>query len=279
MKNILVPIDFSDCSMNALKYAANLAAEIKANIDVVHAFRLPSAGGTPVIWDLEETLRTERELEMEEVLGPLRESHPTVDFGSSIIHGLTSHIILEMLENKSYDLIVMGTTGATGIKEVFIGSTTASLIDKLNIPLFVIPESSVYENIENFFVASDLERIIEHSNIQIVKDLASSYEACIRLLAIKEKVDHFEYEKDVKSLEVLIDLESELAQYNYTTEIVQKDNLADLEKSILDYSNESNSVLVLVHRKRSLFMRIFGHSFSKKFAMHATSPLLILQDT
>jgi nucleotide-binding universal stress UspA family protein len=278
MKKLLVPIDFSDCSMNALDYASNMANEINAEVDIVHAFRLPSAGGTPVIWDLEDSLRTERELEMEEVMSSLLVKYPNVHFSSTIVHGLTSHIIIELLENDNYSMVVMGTTGATGLKEVFFGSTTASLIDKMKTPLFVIPKSAKYESILNFIIATDLNRIIKPSKLKLIKELATSYKACIKILSFKEKLDHFEYEKDVKSLEVLIELESELAQYDYFTEVLQKENFADLEKSIFDYSNESNAVLVLIHRRKSLFRRIFGHSFSKEFAMHATNPILILQD-
>ena len=278
MKKLLVPIDYSDCSVNALDYAANLAKNFNASVHVLHVFRLPSAGGTPIIWDMEVTLQKERENEMNATLRAFKEKYADVKFTSSVTLGLASHVIIESLEEGDYDLLVMGTTGATGLKEMFIGSTTASLIDKVNTPLFVVPESSKYENIESFILTSDLDRIIEESKLEIVKNLASSYNACIKVLSVKDKLDHFDYEEDVKSLEVLIELESDLADTDYTTEIIEKTDFADLEDAMFDYSNESNSVLVLIHRKRSFFKRIFGQSYSKKFAMHATNPILILQD-
>ncbi|CAN5532599.1 hypothetical protein BH23BAC1_BH23BAC1_33470 [soil metagenome] len=79
--------------------------------------------------------------------------------------GLLDENIKALSEELDIDLVVMGTTGATGLKEVFLGSNTSHAIENLDCPVLAIPEHTKFSPINKIFYATDFqsEDIENHS--------------------------------------------------------------------------------------------------------------------
>lgn len=138
VSNILSPVDFSEASDTAVKYARELALTYGAQITLLHAVEevmYPSAYG----------------MEMADVPGPevidrveaglanmAREEigyeHVTVD--TSI--GYAPSSILDYCEENDVDLIVIATHGRSGLERLLLGSVTERVVRRASVPVFVV---------------------------------------------------------------------------------------------------------------------------------------------
>lgn len=141
MKKILVPCDFSKPAINAYRFALDIAAQSKGLIHLLHVVELPIMHDTvlmPVL-NFEEALLKELKEKAEERFAKITEKYKAdrvktifkVDFG-----GVTQ-MIQDYIEKESIDLVVMGSHGASGIRELFIGSNAERLVRNSPVPVLV----------------------------------------------------------------------------------------------------------------------------------------------
>jgi nucleotide-binding universal stress UspA family protein len=135
---ILVPVDFSDCAMNALEYAVLVAQRAKASLRVLHVLE-------PVSYGLDFTLShaTQREAaragmteRLTNLVTALHRGGLTADF--QLRGGLPSDSILEAAAASEADLIVMGTHGRRGLSHAFWGSVAESVLRKSPCPVLAV---------------------------------------------------------------------------------------------------------------------------------------------
>jgi len=141
LKQILVPIDFSDCSKKALQYALPLAKEHQAALTLLYvvppAYGAGEYGGIDYA-QLEASMREggERELAklaVDEVRGEVT-ADTLVRIGSPAVN------IIEVARSLPADLIVISTHGRTGLKHVLLGSVAEHVVQRAPCPVFVVRE-------------------------------------------------------------------------------------------------------------------------------------------
>lgn len=137
-RRILVPLDFSDCSIEALEYAALVAQRAKASLRLLHVLE-------PVSYGLDFTLLhvAKREEVQERLTARLRglasalqSVHVTADF--QLRGGLPADSILDAAKAEPADLIVMGTHGRRGLSHTFWGSVAESVLRKAHCPVLTV---------------------------------------------------------------------------------------------------------------------------------------------
>jgi universal stress protein A len=142
IKQILVPIDFSECSSEALKYASNLASDTGAQLTILHVDELldatipsipPVEGGyfLEAAWDAERR-------EVREMLVQTIPANANVKYEHQYLRGLPQHEILEFADRQPVDLIVMGSHGRRGISRLLMGSVAEAVMRKANCPILVV---------------------------------------------------------------------------------------------------------------------------------------------
>jgi universal stress protein A len=143
VRQILVPLDFSDCSTFALRYAANLAGQMNASLILVH---VASPLLTPpemeyVHLDLRK-FRAEVEKHASAKLAALaqKEIPATVPTSPIVRHGTPWEEITQTAKERKADLIVIGTRGYTGIKQMVLGSTAEKVVRYAGCPVLVVRE-------------------------------------------------------------------------------------------------------------------------------------------
>jgi nucleotide-binding universal stress UspA family protein len=275
MKSILVPTDFSECSRNAMNYAMNLSKVFDCNITLLNAYHIPSAGILTVNWSLEDELKKDRVSQFLQIKQDLIKELPSAEIHtvSSLGFGVTS--IIDELKRRDYDLVVMGTKGASKLKGVFMGSITATLIGKTKVPIMAIPEETSYVVPETFTLASDLKKLTDYSNLNFIAHLATQFKSNIEVVKIAEGAENNSTKETTESLEESYKLKESMGKLSYKLQIIDTN---DIEKEILKITKSPKNVLTIIHRDRSFFGRVFHISLSKKLAMHSKTPLLILQD-
>ncbi|MFO7744458.1 MAG: universal stress protein [Psychroflexus sp.] len=162
MKRILVPTDFSQQADNALKVAAQIAKKYDGEIFLLHLLDLP----LQLIDPLNEGVGSE----LPEALFFMKFAHKkfteTFSKFSDHLKGIKVHETVEFDEafdgimtiSKKYDcdIIVMGSNGSEGLKEIFVGSNTEKVVRYSEIPVLVIKEEMSTFKIGSFIFVSNL---------------------------------------------------------------------------------------------------------------------------
>ena len=186
IENILVPVDFSDCSNNALHHAIQLASLTQAQLTLLHCYRvhIPAA---EITIDLEPELALEYQKNAEKNFSRLRE---TTNGLSSVPHQEIIKInfirdgILQTIEEVNADLIVMGTKGADNRIDAFFGSNTYSTIKKSKIPVLAIPDEAKFKPVEKLLFASDFKHLEDLHRLDIIKTLAGLFNTKVEILHV-----------------------------------------------------------------------------------------------
>ena len=138
LARILVPVDFSDCSLDALEYAAVVAQQAKASLMLLHVLE-------PVSYGLDFTLGHSRTREqvretwtkrLEELASPYHHLHIPIE--SQLRGGVPADSILDSSQILPCDLIVMGTHGRRGISHAFSGSVAEAVLRKALCPVLTV---------------------------------------------------------------------------------------------------------------------------------------------
>jgi nucleotide-binding universal stress UspA family protein len=157
MKKILVPSDFSATSIQAFKFAANIARKSKGEIVLLHIVELPVLLHGPVpINALEKSyLKQIKERATSSVAKMVEKWAKGIKVSFVLDHGEVNHMITRNIKKHKIDLIVMGTHGASGIREFFIGSNAEKIVRFSSVPVITV-KKRFKNSIKNIVFATDL---------------------------------------------------------------------------------------------------------------------------
>ena len=197
MKTILIPTDFSVPADYAIRYATALAKQFNSSLILYHAFIPFKSGFYSYSQSAKENLETENTLikRLERIKNKLLKTDKALSVSVHVDRGPESILLAAFCKKKKIDLVVMGTTGATGLKEVIMGSFTADTISKAPCPVLAIPRGCQYKTPEKITFASDYHK----GDVRAIRFLAEwnlPFNAQINILHIDdEESDGSEAEK------------------------------------------------------------------------------------
>ena len=181
--------------------------------------------------------------------------------------------ILFYIEEYNADLVVMGTEGATGLKEIFLGSVASKVIREAVCPVIIVPEKSKETSYEKIVYATSL--IADDKGVlNYLKGLAKDFKA---------KLECIHVEKGIETNKKFEDFAQNYKEENGNNndiefKIITKQEEEKIEDVLLSYIEDNpSSLLVMLRRERDFMQRLFGYSVTKKMAYHAESPLLIMK--
>ena len=273
MKKIIVPTDFSSAAKNALDYAIKLAKSYQAEIYLLNAFSMPHSGSAVMI-DVSDVLKKDSTDKLEEEVARVENSLEGLTLKTISHLGIVSMVISQAAEKLKADLIIMGTTGATGLKEVFVGSNTGDLIKATTLPIIAVPVESTNDTIAKVAVSVDLHHLKSNSVFDPLKDLLVESNASIKMINIADNIKSID---PVNFVDEAVDIDNMFFGVQHSFKFLEG---KDVEEEILTYTKEENiDLLVVVARKRNFFERLFHKSISKKLTMHSSVPIMILSDS
>lgn len=144
IRRILVPVDYSECSANALSYAGGLAERFNSRIEVIHVWDRPQYVAENALvtmheshGSLPELIRENAEREMQEFLDGC-ELPPAVHVTHHLVGGEPITKILECAAG-GYQLLVVGTHGRSGLRHIVLGSVAERLVQLSPVPVITVP--------------------------------------------------------------------------------------------------------------------------------------------
>jgi len=272
MKKILVPTDFSNAAKNALEYAIGIAKTFQSEIILLNAYSMPHSGSTVMI-DVSDVLKGDSVQKLKEEVDRTKDIIDGVSIHTASYNGATANTIANVANNEKVDLIIMGTTGATGLKEVFMGSNTADLIKQTAIPIIAVPNGCQNKSLSNVAMSVDLHHIKSPEVFAPLKKLLSDSNSTLTMINISDNMKSVD---PVSFVDEAVDIDNMFFGIKHTFKFLEG---ADVEEEILAFINkESIDLLTVVSRKRNFFERLFHKSMSKKLTMHSPIPILILSE-
>ena len=140
-KSILLPTDFSDESLYALSYAADLARLFNAKLYILHViYDIEKASNLhiphPSITELYKDLESQAKKNLESFGIDIKED--LKDTETVVLRGIPYEEIIKFAQGKNIDLIIIGTLPKSGIERFFVGSTTQRVIRNAPCPVLVV---------------------------------------------------------------------------------------------------------------------------------------------
>ncbi|MCJ1807136.1 MULTISPECIES: universal stress protein [Flavobacterium] len=270
MKRILVPTDFSQHAEYALKVAAQFAKKHNAEIYLLHLLELPGQGNDTVTHghDIPEIIFFKNAItnRMDDLLE--EEYLDGIEISKIIQIDHPFEGIMKTMQNNSFDLIIMGSHGASGIKEMFVGSNTEKVARNSNIPVLVIKEENTDFKVDHFVFASDFSDEIKKP-FESVALFANELEATLHLVNINTP-NNFRSTQNAQNL--MNDFASQFNINKYETHIY---NDVNVETGILNIANDLNAELIgmCTHGRKGL-AHFFNGSISESLVNHAKKPVI-----
>jgi len=272
MKRILVPIDFSDQAKYASKVAASIARKTNSEIILLHMLDIladtidPTSGsnlhgGAQNIYYMKGIKR-----EFAKFMAlPFFE-------GLNVIESVRFHKafegVIEESKEKDVDLIVMGSHGTSGLKEMLVGSNTEKVVRLSNIPVLVIKQDVDDFEVKDIVYASDLGKDSKKSLPNII-EYTKMFNAKLHLLYINT-VHNFVSTRVLN--EKIAAFTKNFDLDNYTVNVYSD---TTVEEGILNFSSEINASLIAINtHNRSGLYQLFSDNIGKDLTNHALKPVI-----
>jgi nucleotide-binding universal stress UspA family protein len=280
MKRILVPTDFSTNAYSALFYATRLFQNEECHFYILNTFDV----NTPVLTSridtskgdlLYQKLSNKSQEKLTETLHSI--VRDTEDFRHtfetiSVSKKLTD-TINKTIESKNINLVVMGTKGASGVKEVLIGSNTVKVIKKIkNCTILAVPDEFDFKKPVEIGFATDFKRLYTIASLAPLLEITAIYSSNIRVMHIheEEKLDEIQ-EHNLKNLK------ENLKGYNYCIHWIPR--YTQKAKLINEFIDQTNiDMLCMSKYRHSLMESILHEPVIKKIGFHLSIPFLVIPE-
>ena len=273
MKKIIVPVDFSKHSEYAMEAASILAKKHGAEILALHMLEMSDALLTKA--DNEQNAKAIfflklAEQKFEDFLD--KDYLKGVDVIPIVKHFKVFSEVNEVAKEHSVDLIVMGSHGASGLTEIFVGSNTERVVRHSSIPVLVVKNKPTKMDFKTVVFACDFSSEAVTAYINASK-MFNSNTTSLLLLYVNLPGESFksstEMESTVKDFLFRADGNyDKLKDVNYVADVT-------VEKGILSFAKKVNADLVAIptHGRTGL-AHFFEGSISEDLANHANLPVM-----
>lgn len=272
-QHILLPIDFSDNAWSAALYAINLFANKPCTFYFSHAWTFVNTGArTYIAPNYIDALKDASKTHLSEFRDRAKKESSNAEHEFKIIFSVDTltDSIKDAVEKYNVDLVVMGTKGATGAKEFFLGSNTVTVISRLrNCPIILVPNNYEFVTPDQIAFPSDFKRKFGEE-LRDIDTIAQLYDSIINVVHIKGKEDLSEVQQE--NLETLKDYWSEHPiNINCLPEEGSKEHV------ITNYIQEENiKFLAMISYKHDFFENLIKEPVVKNLGFHSKIPFLVI---
>lgn len=270
MKKILVPTDFSLEAENALKVASQIARRHGSEIYLLHMLEIP----------LQEIDTVNSQADVPEVMFFMRMAHQKFAdiLNSEHLKGLTVHEIVkpdgsfngisEICKEHDITMITMGSHGASGIKEMFVGSNAEKAVRNSEVPVLVIKNDHEDFSIDDIVFASDFKNDNKETYRQAT-EFATAFGAQLHLLMVNT-ASNFTTTKNANDR-----INEFIEDYSFKNFTITVYNDESVEKGVLNFSRQIDADLIGIstHGRQGI-AHFFNGSISEDLVNHANRPVI-----
>ncbi|MBC3847187.1 universal stress protein [Winogradskyella echinorum] len=273
MKKIIVPIDFSEHSEYALETAASIAKKYNSEIYVLHMLQLSNAIITASTSALNEEAVFYLKLAEQKMESFLDKPYlEGVNVIPVVKHFMVFKEINELVKAHDADLIVMGSHGASGAKEVLLGSNAEKVVRHAEIPVLIVKHNPILVEFDTVVFASDFTEESVESYLR-AKSVFDKLDAKIHLVYVNTPNNGFKSSTEIDRLisKFLKMAEGNLDKFKEVTVVSDY----SIEQGILNFADVAGADLIAVatHGRKGL-AHFFAGSISEDVTNHSTLPVM-----
>jgi len=278
MKRILIPTDFSHNAWNAIEYTLAFFGKKPVHIYLYHisySGRVNDGDDlyTSGVSIIDKAAKTKLK-QLSDLRRKIETLYPRTKavIDVRVVNSLFIEGIKSAVEELNIDLIVMGTKGASGLKEVTIGSHTGAVITRVKCPVLVIPERAIFENPKNIVLPTDFNMIYKQRIFDTLFDVSDAHDSSIKVLRVanNEYPLNAEQEKNRNFLRDILDKRS------FSFHCIKSPRLEEGLQSFIDLMDVQ--IIAMVAKNLNFFQRLLFKPTVAKISYHTEIPFLVLHE-
>ncbi|KAB5484781.1 MULTISPECIES: universal stress protein [Flagellimonas] len=279
-KQVVLPTDFSKNAWNAIVYALTLFKDVPCDFFLLNAFQVGTSGLSTRMGQANDTrlfhlLKEQSERDLEKVLQQVKEmdGNPEHTFETLSIADNLVNAIGRTVYNKGMDYIIMGTKGATGLKEVFMGSNTYKIIKEIDFcPIIAVPEDFKSEgDIDTILLATGYEHLFEAYELRPLLQIAKLHGSKISITLVGNLEELTPEQEASRNI-----IKKQLRSVPYDFVAVEKDTSIyhTIQKTV--EGNGDIQMVAMINRDRGFFERLTREPVVQKVSFNSKVPFLVI---
>ncbi len=272
MKKILVPCDFSRQSDGAFQTAVDLASLTKGEIFLLHVIPVATLyntgfAGEPIVFGPQYFAEVEAQAKQKIAAMRQEAEKHSLKVTTEIIYGDLTTTIRNIIQAHQVDMVVMGTSGASGLKEFFIGSNTEKVVRFSPVPVLATRTAIVPSKVKSILLPSTLG-LNQTDYINKLKDLQKLFNATLHILNVNTPM---QFKTDAEGIEAL---EEFAKHYSLTNYKLHFRSYVNEDEGIIDFasSEEMDLIAMATHARKGL-AHLFNPSIAESVVNHAESAI------
>jgi nucleotide-binding universal stress UspA family protein len=260
MNTFIVPVDFSETSFNAARYAVKLlTGHPEVEVILYHTFEKPE----------EEENRVEGLEKLKEELQDSREVNVSV----LAEQGDFLEELEKLVRHRDADLVVMGITGKSTLAQVFVGSNALKMAETKFCPVMIIPSNADYSEIKNVLLATDLKNVQSTTPSVPIKKVLSTFKPQLHIVNVNS--EHYiqlteDYRDEQQKLREMF------AEFNPEFYFLR---LYDVDDAINQFAEDKSiDLIITINKEHSRVHKLFFTGHTKKLAYQSTVPVMVVHE-
>lgn len=277
MGKILVPIDFSENSIIAARYAREIALENQDELVFLHVYTRHvnkyanfMVHGEHIV---DPTIK-ESEEQLNQLVGVVKEKWPTLVISQLFDEGILAEVISKETARNQYKVVVMGTKGASGLESVLIGSNTYDVIRDSQTPILAIPANATAYKKDTIALLTNFKP----GELEVLKQAIPVFGSKFHLLLIhinKQEVDIKILDKKLTEWIDNIITETGIDDVSYT--VKNRSHFANSPEKIANgiqtmIRDENIDIILITKSRKTFFQNLFNENIIKEMAMGIVIP-------
>jgi len=261
MQTVIVPVDFSETSLNAARYAVQLLTGHYGVNMILHHVYEKSSYASEANEKLEKLKAELRHIGIVKINTLAEES-------SDFIRELE-----KLARHQQADMIIMGITGRTTLEQSLIGSNTLKMVNTKVCPILIVPENAKYRDVKNVLLTSDFKNVVNATPSGPIRKVLKPFHPQLHIINVD--TSHYvaitEEHQDQKA--ALAKMFHDLKPEFYFL------GLPNIDEGINQFAKDKNvDMIVVIHKDHSLLSKLFVKSHTKKLAYQSEVPVLAVHE-
>lgn len=280
MKNILLPTDFSENSLNAIFYAIDMYRKDSCKFTLLNTYKINGYDSESKLSAIPgnataEKAKADAEKNLKKFILKITMERKLKnhDFVGITSNDSLTEAIKKLIEEKSYDIIIIGTQGSTGDYDVVYGSNTKNIMEEIqNCPVLAVPSHVTFKELKEIVLPNGYKMRHNKKDFDYITHLSEKFNAAIRVLHIVEDGDlSSSQEANMKHIALYL---RDVPHSFHSLEHVS------LPIGIYCFTESRDSdMIAFINKKHNFFQNLLMSPLYKNLGHYSTIPVLVLHQT
>lgn len=265
-KRILVGIDYTKSSENALNYALMLAERSNASVILLHVFEFPIVHTNSGLYVVDyKAIKASDFEKLEKVKAKALKNYPKATIDCINTTDTIKEVVKDLAGKKKIDYVVLGLQTKDAISKFIYGTTGVNLSAKIDCPVIIVPEKYTQHELVHAAISVDNKESIKKKVIEKALDFTKSHKCNAKLIHVQTEDEFLLFKDksgkpkptwDITTIEA-VDFGKGIAKY-------VKDNKADL--------------VVIFSHSHSVFYNLFNETNTKHITFNSKTPVMSIHE-